>query len=62
MLTAPARTRLARGAARDAVDGLGRTPAEVARTLGYVDVAMELEARGSSVPGPRQTLRQPASD
>lgn len=62
MLVTAARTLLARGAARDAVDGLGRTPAELARTLGFADVAMELATRGPAVPGPRQTLRQPAAD
>ncbi|KGI76689.1 ankyrin repeat domain-containing protein [Oleiagrimonas soli] len=62
MLIAPARVLLTRGAARDAVDELGRTPAELARTLGYIDVAVELETRGHSVPGVQQTLRQPAAD
>ncbi|GAB3023572.1 ankyrin repeat domain-containing protein [Oleiagrimonas citrea] len=62
MLTAPARVLLSRGAARDAVDELGRTPAELARALGYIDVAVELEARGHAVPGVHQTLRQPAAD
>ncbi|MDA3913911.1 ankyrin repeat domain-containing protein [Oleiagrimonas sp.] len=62
MLVAPARILLARGAARDAVDELGRTPAELAHALGYTDVAMELGARRTSVPGVQQTLRQPAAD
>ncbi len=62
MLVGPARLLLAHGAARDAVDEQGRTPAELARELGYVDVAMELEARASGVPGVSQTLRRPAAD
>ncbi|HEX7111411.1 MAG TPA: ankyrin repeat domain-containing protein, partial [Mizugakiibacter sp.] len=57
-LLAPARLLLARGADRGAVDGLGRTAADVARLLGYADLAVELGER--SVPSARQTLRQPA--
>ncbi|MBU6247327.1 MAG: ankyrin repeat domain-containing protein [Xanthomonadaceae bacterium] len=56
-----ARVLLARGADRHAADGFGRTAAEVARHLGYVDVAHELAARGAgTIPSVRQTLRQPA--
>ena len=60
-LLPPARVLLARGADRHATDGFGRTAADVARHLGYVDVAHELAARGAgSIPSVRQTLRQPA--
>lgn len=56
-----ARVLLARGADRNATDGFGRTAADVARHLGYVDIAHELAARGTTViPSVRQTLRQPA--
>lgn len=41
----PARVLLARGADREAYDCLQRTPAEVARVLGYVDLALELIPR-----------------
>jgi ankyrin repeat protein len=53
-----ARTLLARGADRTAVDGFGRSAADVARLLGYADLAAELGGR--RVPGVQQTLRQPA--
>ena len=59
-LLAPARILLARGAAREAVDAFGRTAAEVARQLGYIDVAHELAVRSSAIPSVRQTLRHPA--
>jgi ankyrin repeat protein len=60
-LLAPARVLLARGADRQAADAFGRTPADVARAIGYVDVAHELAARsGSAIPSVRQMLRQPA--
>ena len=61
-LLQPARMLLARGADRNAVDSFGRTAADVARHLGFVDIAHELAARGSGagVPSVRQTLRQPA--
>ncbi|WP_109123556.1 ankyrin repeat domain-containing protein [Dyella sp. C11] len=60
-LLAPARVLLARGADRQAQDAFGRTPADVARAIGYVDIAHELAARsGSAMPSVRQTLRQPA--
>ena len=55
-----ARVLLARGADRQAVDAFGRTPAEVARHLGLVDIAHELAARSNAVPSVRQMLRQPA--
>ncbi|MGA0587156.1 ankyrin repeat domain-containing protein [Dyella sp. KRB-257] len=60
-LLPPARVLLARGADRHAADGFGRTAADVARHLGYVDIAHELAARGgAAIPSVRQTLRQPA--
>jgi ankyrin repeat protein len=60
-LLASARLLLARGADRSATDAFGRTAADVARQLGYVDIAHELTARaGSAIPSVRQTLRQPA--
>jgi ankyrin repeat protein len=60
-LLPPARVLLARGADRNATDAFGRTAADVARQLGYVDVAHELAARtAGAVPSVRQTLRQPA--
>ncbi|WP_430391553.1 ankyrin repeat domain-containing protein [Dyella sp. 20L07] len=60
-LLAPARVLLARGADRQATDAFGRTAADVARAIGYVDIAHELAARsGSSIPSVRQMLRQPA--
>ncbi|MEI7036770.1 ankyrin repeat domain-containing protein [Fulvimonas yonginensis] len=55
-----ARVLLARGADRQAADAFGRTPADVARHLGLVDIAHELAARGNAVPSVRQMLRQPA--
>lgn len=57
-LFAPARVLMARGANREAVDAFARTPADVARVLGLVDLAMELAPR--SVPGVNRGLRQPA--
>jgi ankyrin repeat protein len=59
-LLAPARTLLAHGAQRDAVDAFARTAADVARQLGYVDIAHELAVRPSAIPSVRQTLRHPA--
>jgi hypothetical protein len=59
-LLPPARVLLARGADRAAADAFGRTAADVARQLGYVDIAHELAVRASVVPSVRQTLRQPA--
>ena len=56
----PARVLLSRGADRNAADAFGRTAADVARQLGYVDIAHELAARASAIPSVRQTLRQPA--
>jgi len=43
----PARVLLQRGADREARDCMQRTPADVARVLGYVDLAMELAPRRS---------------
>ena len=60
-LLAPARVLLARGADRQAADAFGRTAADVARTIGYVDIAHELAARSTgAIPSVRQMLRQPA--
>jgi ankyrin repeat protein len=55
----PARALLARGADREARDCMERTPADVARVLGYVDLALELTPRRSAPPGVGQTLRTP---
>jgi ankyrin repeat protein len=60
-LLPPARVLLTRGADRHAADAFGRTAADVARHLGYVDIAHELGVRPGAVPSVRQTLRQPAS-
>lgn len=57
-LLGPARILLTRGADRQARDNRGRTAAEVARLLGYIDVAHELGSR--DVPGASHTLRRPA--
>ncbi|HET7360032.1 MAG TPA: ankyrin repeat domain-containing protein [Rhodanobacteraceae bacterium] len=59
VMLAPARLLLARGADRAAVDNFGRSPADVARLLGYVDLAAELGGHRAA-PGAQQTLRQPA--
>jgi FOG: Ankyrin repeat len=59
-LLPPARVLLSRGADRGAADAFGRTAADVARQLGYVDIALELAARSGAIPSVRQTLRQPA--
>lgn len=59
-LLAPARILLARGADRSAVDAFGRRSADVARQLGYTDVAVELDERRSGIPSVHQTLRTPA--
>ncbi|WP_240669064.1 ankyrin repeat domain-containing protein [Dyella sp. M7H15-1] len=56
----PARVLLSRGADRHAADNFGRTAADVARHLGFIDIAHELAARTSVIPSVRQTLRQPA--
>jgi ankyrin repeat protein len=59
-LLPPARVLLSRGADRAAADAFGRTAADVARQLGYVDIAHELAVRSNAIPSVRQTLRQPA--
>ena len=59
-LLPPARVLLTRGADRNAADSFGRTAADVARHLGFIDIAHELMARGNAIPSVRQTLRQPA--
>ena len=59
LLLPAARALSARGADRAAVDGFGRSAADVARLLGYVDLAAELGTR-SNIPSVSQTLRQPA--
>ncbi|MFC5436227.1 ankyrin repeat domain-containing protein [Rhodanobacter umsongensis] len=60
-LLPPARVLLSRGADRHAADAFGRTAADVARQVGYVDIAHELAARTSAIPSVRQTLRQPSA-
>lgn len=56
-----ARLLKAHGASLDLCDGFGRSAADVAALLGYVDVAVELGAdRGNPLPSVRQTLRRPA--
>ncbi|HEY6941852.1 ankyrin repeat domain-containing protein [Dokdonella sp.] len=56
-----ARLLRSHGAPLELVDGFGRTAADVATLLGYVDVATELGATSpAAVPGVRQTLRRPA--
>ncbi|UPG90597.1 ankyrin repeat domain-containing protein [Luteibacter aegosomaticola] len=59
-LLPPARVLLHRGANRNAADAFGRTAGDVARHLGYVDIAHELGVRANAIPSVRQTLRQPA--
>ncbi len=59
-LLAPARTLLGHGAERASTDAFGRTAAEVARQLGYIDIAHELAIRSNAIPSVRQTLRHPA--
>jgi hypothetical protein len=59
-LLPPARVLLSRGADRASADAFGRSAADVARQLGYVDIAHELAVRSSAIPSVRQTLRQPA--
>jgi ankyrin repeat protein len=59
-LLAPARVLLHRGANRNATDAFGRTAGDVARHLGFVDIAHELGTRVGAIPSVRQTLRQPA--
>jgi len=59
-LLAPARILLARGADRTAVDAFDRRSADVARQLGYTDIAVELDDRHGHIPGVHQTLRTPA--
>ncbi|MGY3041274.1 ankyrin repeat protein [Rhodanobacter sp. TND4EL1] len=59
-LLPPARVLLSRGADRNAADAFGRSAADVARQLGYVDIAHEFAARSNAIPSVRQTLRQPA--
>ncbi|MDQ7994395.1 MAG: ankyrin repeat domain-containing protein [Luteibacter sp.] len=59
-LLGPARVLIHRGANRQAADAFGRTAGDVARHLGYVDIAHELGTRVGAIPSVRQTLRQPA--
>lgn len=54
----PARVLLSRGASRNSTDAFGRTPADVARLLGLVDMALEIAPR--ILPATNQVLRQPA--
>jgi ankyrin repeat protein len=58
-LLGPAQQLLARGAARDARDCLGRTPGDLAHLLGYAELAQQLGG-AASVPSLAQMLRQPA--
>ena len=58
-LFAPARVLLTRGASRDSRDAFGRNPADVARLLGLVDLALEIAPR--ILPATNQVLRQSAS-
>jgi len=60
-LLPPARVLLSRGADRLAADAFGRTAADVARQVGYIDIAHELAPRVGAIPSVRQTLRQPAA-
>lgn len=60
-LLPPARVLLSRGADRLAVDAFGRSAADVARQVGYIDIAHELAPRVGAMPSVRQTLRQPAA-
>ncbi len=55
-----ARLLKAHGASLDLLDGFGRSAADVAALLGYVDVAAELGAARAPLPSARQTLRRPA--
>jgi ankyrin repeat protein len=55
-----ARLLKAHGAPLDLLDGFGRSAADVAALLGYVDVAAELGGVQQPLPGVRQTLRRPA--
>ncbi|MBX3689782.1 ankyrin repeat domain-containing protein [Dokdonella sp.] len=55
-----ARLLKARGAPLDLVDVFGRSAADVATLVGYVDVAAELGQAPPVMPGVRQTLRRPA--
>jgi hypothetical protein len=48
----PARVLLARGADREARDCRERTPADVARVLGFVDLALELAPRRGAINPP----------
>ncbi len=59
-LLAPARILLAHGADRMAVDAFDRRSADVARQLGYTDIAVELDARHGSLSGLQASLRAPA--
>lgn len=56
----PARVLLARGANREARDCMQRTPADVARVLGYIDLALELMPRRATRPGADRILQTPA--
>jgi ankyrin repeat protein len=59
-LLPPARVLLSRGADRHAVDAFGRTAADVARQLGYVDIAHELDGAQRRDSQRAADLRQPA--
>lgn len=55
-----ARLLVRAGADTARVDTMGRTAADVASLLGYVDVAAELSVGQGRIPGARRTLRYPA--
>lgn len=59
-LLAPARILLQRGADRGAVDAFDRRSADVARQLGYTDIAMELDDRLHGFAGMHASTRTPA--
>ncbi|MDR3387436.1 MAG: ankyrin repeat domain-containing protein [Rudaea sp.] len=59
-LLLPARALIAAGADPERRDILERTPRAIAHLLGFIDVAAELGAATTLIPGAVQTLRQPA--
>lgn len=61
-LLGPARLLKARGARIDLADTFGRSAADVASLLGYVDVAVELDGAPVPIPGPNLTLRRRVTD
>jgi ankyrin repeat protein len=59
-LSGCARLLKAHGASTTLLDAFGRSAADVASMLGFADVAGELGAERTALPGVRQTLRRPA--